>query len=414
MGSAGLRATLGVALSALAGALICAGATTTHAQAGAATRALGYLESQQSAKDGSLAGGFGVNDLYVIGAAAGGFDPSLLRNGGPSVLDYLSANAAAACPAAGGSSASAGGCGELIQTVVAAAMNPKAFGGLDLLSRLSAYYDAGTGRYGDGQAFTQALAIQGLVAAAQPVPAAALTFLRNAEDSDGGWDFQDIKDDPHSSTNFDTSDSNSTAMVLMALDAAGDHSRDHAGLHWVHTLQNTDGGFSFQGGGSDPDSTALVLQAILATGGSPTSASWTVGGHTPTSDLIAIQDTGGGYTFPGNPAPDPFTTSQVPPALEGAVYPASTGNRLFTPGTALSGQPQPAPSPTPSSPPAGLVTPLAGENGQATVAVPSTGGSAETQAPVGSGGAPSSIIFVLAALAAAALVAGSGLYLARR
>ena len=54
------------------------------------------------------------------------------------------------------------------------------------------------------------------------MPAAAVHHLVAAQDSDGGWDYLLIKDDPNGATNFDTSDTNSTSMVLMALNAAGD------------------------------------------------------------------------------------------------------------------------------------------------------------------------------------------------
>ena len=106
-------------------------------------------------------------------------------------------------------------------------------------------------------------------------------------------------------------------MVLMALDAAGVHSRDRSALAWLHTQQDGDGGFPYQAGaGTDPDSTALVLQALIATGQNPEAPAWAPGGHTPLAELIATQDGNGGFTFPGNTAPDPFTTAQVPPALE--------------------------------------------------------------------------------------------------
>src|SRR5207253_223366 len=299
----------------------------------AGSRALGFLESQQSASDGSLPGGFSVDELYMIGAAAGGYDPNLLSHGGPSVVDYLSAHAAAACLRASDASPSAAACGELIQAVLAAGKDPTAFAGLDLLSRLDGYLNPNAGAVGDGEAFTQALSIQALVGAGRPVPAAALRFLHQVENSDGGWDFMDVKDDPNASTNFDTSDTNSTAMVLMALDAAGDHSRDTAALTWVHSLQNRDGGFSFQGGGSDPDSTALVLQAIIATGQDPSGTAWTVDGHTPPAELVATQGPTGGYAFPSSPAspPDAFTTSQVPPALFGQPFPVGSFSQAFEP-----------------------------------------------------------------------------------
>ena len=417
MGTFRRRAALAVAVGLIGFAALGVTARVTGAQTSAGTpehqaalNALLYLEGQQSGTDGSLAGGFSVNDLYVLGAAAGGYDPHTLRHGGPSVVDYLTSHAAAACPAATATSPSAGACGELVQAALAAGADPRAFGGLDLVSRLNAYYDPSTGKYGDGQAFTQALAIQGLVGDHQTVPVAAMAFLRAAEDSDGGWDFQDVHDDPNAATNFDTSDSNSTAMVLMALDAAGDHSRDTAGLAWLHPLQSTDGGFSFQGGGSDPDSTALVLQAILATGASPASPAWTVSGHTPAGYLVATQDSSGGYAFPGNPGPDAFTTSQVPPALDGTAFPIPAASELYVPGTSLTGSPAPpaaSPAPT-SSVNAAVVTPPAVVSGSGAISTPSTG------AAITGPGWPQALADVLLAVGAAILVAQLCLVIARR
>ncbi|MFI5313830.1 MAG: prenyltransferase/squalene oxidase repeat-containing protein, partial [Candidatus Dormibacteria bacterium] len=321
------------------------GSVSAATQVDPASRAIQYLQGQQSGSDGSIPAGPStavVSEEYAIGAAAAGYDPSALRHGsGPSVIAYLAAHAAAACT-------SAGACGELLQAVAAAGLNPASFGGVDLLTTLNGFYAAGTGAFGDGEAFTQALAIQGLVAAHQPVPAAALHRLVTAQDSDGGWDFLLIKDDPNGSTNFDTSDTNSTAMVLMALDAAGVHTRDHAALTWLHTQQDADGGFPYQSGaGTDPDSTALVLQALLATGQNPEAPAWAPGGHGPLARLIASQNSDGGFTFPGNPAPDPFTTAQVPPALERAGYPLTCGStRCFQTGSTLNGG---SPTPTPTS-----------------------------------------------------------------
>ena len=381
------------------------------ARTAAALNALLYLQSQQSARYGSLPGTNATNDQYVIGAAAAGYDPNLLRHGGPSVVDYLATNASTVCPAATPASPSAGDCGELIQAALAAGDDPHSFGGLNLVARLEAYYDPASGKYGDGQAFHQAPAVQGLVAAGRAVPPAALSFMRRAEDSDGGWDYLDVHDDPNAATNFDTSDSNSTAMVLMALDAAGDHSRDSAGLGWLHPLQNTDGGFSFQGGGSDPDSTALVLQAVIATGANPTSPAWTVSGHTAGAELVATQDPSGGYTFPGNPGPDVFTTSQVPPALDGTAYPIPAASSLYVPGTPLGGSPpSPGPSPTPtSSVSAGVVTPPPSAGAQAAVV-----GTPATGAALAGHGLPSALVFALLAVGVAILTAELGLVIARR
>jgi hypothetical protein len=305
------------------------------AQVDPASRAIEYLQAQQSSSDGSIPVGASTTSVsaeYAIGAAAAGYDPNALRHGaGPSVMTYLAGHAASAC-------AAAGSCGLLIQAVVAAGLNPAAFGGQNLLTLLHGMYHSASGAYGDGEAFTQSLAVQGLVAARQTVPAAATHRLVAAQDSDGGWDFLLIKDDPNSGTNFDSSDTNSTAMVLMALDAAGIHTRDASALAWLHTQQDADGGFPYQAGaGSDPDSTALVLQALFATGQNPVARAWAPGGHTPLAHLIATQNSNGGFTFPGNTGPDPFTTAQVPPALERAPYPLECGAaQCFQAGRTLS------------------------------------------------------------------------------
>ena len=311
------------------------GSSSAATQVDPASRAIEYLQAQQSSSNGSIPVGASTNSVsaeYAIGAAAAGYDPSALRHGsGPSVMTYLAGHAASAC-------AGAGGCGLLIQAVVAAGLNPAAFGGQNLLTLLRGMYHSATGAYGDGEAFTQSLAVQGLVAARQAVPAAATHRLVAAQDSDGGWDYLLIKDDPNAGTNFDSSDTNSTAMVLMALDAAGIHSRDASALAWLHTQQDTDGGFPSQAGaGTDPDSTALVLQALFATGQNPEARAWAPGGHTPLAHLIATQNSNGGFTFPGNAGPDPFTTAQVPPALERTPYPLECGSaRCFQAGKTLS------------------------------------------------------------------------------
>jgi hypothetical protein len=429
----------GVALLAFA-----IGTSSAATQVDPASRAIQYLQEEQSGTDGSIPVGAStdaVSEEYAIGAAAAGYDPNALRHGsGPSVMAYLAAHAASACT-------TAGACGELVQAVAAAGLNPTTFGGVDLLTTLNGFYVAATGIFGDGEAFTDTLAIQGLIAAHQPVPAAALHHLVAAQDSDGGWDYLLVKDDPNGSTNFDTSDTNSTAMVLMALDAAGVHTRDRAALAWLHTQQDQDGGFPYQAGaGSDPDSTALVLQALLGAGQNPDAAAWAPGGHSPLAELTVTQDADGGFTFPGNPAPDAFTTAEVPPALDRAAYPLRCGSaRCFTPGATLRGASNPTPSPTPtakprprpaptsqpassnavspSSPPASAVlgitaTPAPTPSGAAptaatTPASPSPAPSLAT-APTRAGGFPTVAIYLIAALAAALVVAAIALGARRR
>ncbi|HEV3274612.1 MAG TPA: hypothetical protein VG299_07085, partial [Candidatus Dormibacteraeota bacterium] len=205
-----------------------------------------------------------------------------------------------------------------------------------------------------------------------------------------------------------------------------------------------DGGFPYQAGaGTDPDSTALVLQALLATGQNPEAPAWAPGGHGPLARLIASQNSNGGFTFPGNPAPDPFTTAQVPPALERAAYPLSCGSaRCFQPGSTLQGT-SPTPSPTatrrpqpsatprpvdgvgpPAPSPLGAVlgvgaipTPSATGAGEATPPVPSPSASAPPQistTPAHSDAFPMAGVYLGAALAAAIVVVVVALSARRR
>jgi hypothetical protein len=293
----------------------------------AATAALLYLRSRQSTTDGSVTTSFpsfSPTEDYVIAAAAAGYDPATLRNGtGPSAVDNLAANAGAA-------SSSAAGAGKLIQAVVAARRDPRAFGGHDLVAALEGTYHTDSGLYGDGETYTQSLAMLGVEAAGAPVPAAATAALRAAQDADGGWNYLGKANDPAGS------DTNSTAMAIMALDAAGVHGADAAALAWLHTQQQPDGGFAFQGSPSDPDSDALVLQALVALHQDPASSRWTQGGHTVISVLVTGQDPSGGYA--GYGGVDAFTTSQVPAGLERVAFPVSfTGAGSWAPGTSLDG-----------------------------------------------------------------------------
>ena len=210
--------------------------------------------------------------------------------------------------------------------MVAADLNPASFGGVNLITALDALYDSTTGVFGDGEAFSQSLAVQGLVAAGQTVPAAPSTTSSPRRTVTAAGTSCSSRTIPTAATDFDTSDTNSTAMVLMALNATGRRGRNATALAWLHTQQDGDGGFPYQAGaGTDPDSTALVLQALIAVARIRSRSTWAVGGHTALSSLLATQNSNGGYTFPGDTGPDPFTTAQVPPALERAAFPLTCG-----------------------------------------------------------------------------------------
>jgi hypothetical protein len=345
-------------LKSVASAILAAGIAIATPLAGRAdcdpaTRALAYMATQQMA-DGSIAADPGPTEDYVFGAAAAGYDPNTLAAAsGKTVFDYLSNSANLSKE-----TASAGKTGKLILAVVAGGLNPSSFGGQDLIAKLNSFY--ASGKYGDGSTFAQAFSMLALEGAAQPVPTAAVTWLKGLQDTDGGWNYKAAKD-------ATASDTNSTAIALEAMGAAGDHSADSAALTYLHAQQQADGGFGFIGPPSDPDSDALVVEALVAAGQNPNAAGWSKGSNTPMTNMLTFQDSASGGFFydKTSPTPDAFTTSQVPQGLKlkpqpviptytrGARVPSCVAAAAATasPSPAASG---PSPSPTSAARPAAL------------------------------------------------------------
>ena len=94
--------------------------------------------------------------------------PTILeKSGGSSAFDYLEAGI-------GGSLTNASLVAKEALAAIDAKLDPTAFGGHDLLTALDATFDSTTHAYGDGETYTQSLAILALVAAADaghPLPA---------------------------------------------------------------------------------------------------------------------------------------------------------------------------------------------------------------------------------------------------
>ena len=129
-----------------------------------------------------------------LGLAAGGLDPSTVRRGGPSVLDYVRSSVA-----------SGGDLGDIERTILlarASGSSPRSFGGRDLVAAVLGH------RRGDGS-FDEAInltafAILALRAAGGASLDASAGWLANQQNGDGGFG-----PDPHS-----TSDVDDTGAVL--------------------------------------------------------------------------------------------------------------------------------------------------------------------------------------------------------
>jgi cell division septation protein DedD len=287
--------------------------TAAPTDATRATAALSFLRSVQL-PDGSLAHSIGATSDFVIGAAAAGYDPATLVTckHTASALGYI----AISSDAAAGDAAKTG---KAILAVVAAGLDPTGFEGRDLLARLTSLYHSGTGAYHDGSTYSQSFAMLALKAAGSPVPAEAVAELKALQDPDGSWSYGTA---PVPAGQGDT---NSTAIAVMALDAAGDNSAEAAALAYLRTQQLADGGFPYQNPSSfsatvsDPDSDAGVIEALASAGQDPEGTTWLQGGNSALTHLRSGQASNGGFAFPGG-SPDAFTTSQVPAALVRIPY----------------------------------------------------------------------------------------------
>ena len=174
----------------------------------------------------------------------------------------------------------AGGVGiaaKIVTAVVAGGGDPHAFGGVDLVQSLVDTLGP-HGRFGTASVFDDALAVLALEAAGTPVSDDSIQWLVDAQCADGGWQYSkpaSANDDEHClstvrpTKDYFQSDTNTTSYVIQAVDAAGgasfatdpftffDAIRDGQRHGWGYT-------WGFQT--TDANSTALVIQAFAAAG----------------------------------------------------------------------------------------------------------------------------------------------------
>ena len=211
---------------------------------------------------------------------------------------------------------------KLALAAVTGGRDPRHFAGLDLVAAMTAppatpVPDGIGGIYGD-DLYDHALVLIALTAAGEAVPDAVLEPLRTAQGEDGGWAFD-------GSTAPGAADSNTTALVIQALAAAGygDDPMVDRGLAFLSTLLAPDGGFAY--GPADPlvadaNSTALVLQALIAAGEDPTTPEW---GNAPLA-LARFQTPSGGLRYmAADEEPNLLATVQAIPAMEGLSLPVA-------------------------------------------------------------------------------------------
>jgi energy-coupling factor transport system substrate-specific component len=270
-----------------------------------AGRAESYLLRVQN-KDG----GFGAaprqssSPLYTgwAGLALGsaGRNPrDVKRSGGRSVAAYVLRG-----------SGSLTDIGEIERTVLlarAAGMDPRRFGGRNLLAEIEKR------RRDDGSisgfvSYT-AFGVMALRASGVPAGSATVRWLVSSQNSDGGFGV----------ARSSASDSDMTGAALQALATVG-RARGAAGQRaadWLRRNQNDDGGFGqFKGRSSNAQSTAYAVQGLLAaaTGGDATSRA--------RAYLVRLQRRDGSVAYSSTSSQTPvWVTAQALMALEGKPLP---------------------------------------------------------------------------------------------
>jgi energy-coupling factor transport system substrate-specific component len=203
-------------------------------------------------------GGFGAapgqasSPLYSgwsgLGLAVAGHNPrDLQRRGGRALASYIQRNAG-----------SVRDIGEIERTVLlleAAGLDPRQFGGRDLVAAISARRRA-DGSISGYVSYT-AFGILALKAAGERAGGSTVAWLTRAQREDGGFGLVPSA----------TSDSDMTGATLQALAAVGRGRSPAAGraVDWLRANQNDDGGFGqFRGRDSNAQSTSYAVQGLVA------------------------------------------------------------------------------------------------------------------------------------------------------
>jgi hypothetical protein len=293
----------------------------------AAQAALAWLLARQ-ADDGSFPGfDAGSTADVVFAMVAAGVDPNGVLKNGNSPISYLGTQAqafAAKSPAAAG---------KLMLAVVAAEKDPFDFNQQNLVALIMQSYDPTAGRYG-ATTTDHVYALLALASAGQPIPQGALDALGSAQLPDGGWSF-----DGNPATGSDT---NTTALAAQALIAGGVRGEPLTkALGYLKSQQNADGGFPYSktssfGSDSDANSTALVIQALVAAG--EDLAGYAPEGNDPFDALLSFQNESNAFRYQAAvPDDNDLATAQAIPALLRKPFPLKTAT--------LSAPAQAAPAP---------------------------------------------------------------------
>ena len=236
-------------------------ASTRALREAAAARAIAWLHTQQQA-NGAIGGLGGSCDIARVVALAGQ-DPdspawtpeqtSLLQRCKLDLPRYLKEN-------------DVGPAAKVLRAAIAAHQDPHHFGGYDLIAQVQAQYNPQTGLYSDNSLFRNSLAMMALNEAGQAIPAQTIAAIVAEQNEDGCWGWP---------VGGNVSDTDTSGLILYALAGAGQasHPAVNRCIARLRSMQNQDGGWELSGiygdTESNVDSTALVMQGLIAAGWDP-------------------------------------------------------------------------------------------------------------------------------------------------
>lgn len=281
-------------------------------------RASAWLLTQQGL-DGGFVGFSGTSDpgatadavIALAAARADGVDVAVPLEMALRYLDGQQASYAQTGP---------GQAAKVALAYLAGGREPQDARVIDAIGLASAGADPTNGLYGTG-VFDHALVMLALAGSGQPVPEAATAALAATQVEDGSWAFD-------GSTTPGAGDGNTTALVIQALVAAGrgDDPMVAKALEYLRSVQAPTGGFAFQPAEPlvpDANSTALALQAFVAVSGDPSAPP--VG--EAAAALAAFQNPSGAFRYTADqPDDNLFATLQAIPAAAGLPLPLAGGD----------------------------------------------------------------------------------------
>jgi len=331
-----------------------------RAQASDTSRAAAWLVSVQNS-DGGWGGSPGSDSStsttawVMLGLEASGRNPLDVSGGGPNPVAYLRAHV--------DDLSSPGDLARTILALTGAGVDPRSFGGEDLVSRLEKQR-RDNGSFGGWPGSTAFAVIALRAGGVSDGLDQSISWLIKVQGPDGGWG--DVPGSPS------TADGTGAVMQAMPGTEAAKH-----GLGYLRKAQRPSGGFPLGGSAAvNSQSTAWAVQGVLAVGKDP--ASVQDEGKSPLDYLSARQDDDGHYRYSATSNQTPvWVTGQVLAAVAGEPFPVTPVPREATPApTGQSGGSVPPSTVAPAVP--------------TSPALPASPESSGSPGGVGLGGAPSS------------------------